>query len=348
MDSLTHIAIGACIGELFLGKKIGKKAMLYGAIAASLPDIDFVASFWLSTADDLLAHRGFTHSFLFAILFILMFAFFFRYHHRVENIPIGTWLLFMFTEMGSHLFLDAFNAYGIGWFEPFNHRRISFHVIYVADPFFSIWPGIAAVLLLTLKKTDKKRRTWAKAGLILSSLYLMYCLGNKWKIDNITRYSLTRQGIHDKHFFTTPAPFNNWLWYIVAATDSGFQIGYRSVFDRNDQIRFHYIPQKNFLLDTFRRQHDVHTLMTFSQGFYTADTSSHGIIFNDLRFGQMMGWQNPEAPFVFHYYLQDTDANQLVVQRGRFANWNNETIHVFINRIRGRDGDSLSRGVIHF
>src|SRR5579872_7486382 len=77
MDSLTHIAVGACIGDLFLGKKIGKKAMLYGAIAASLPDIDFISSFWLDTADDLMAHRGFTHSFLFGLLFILALAFVF-------------------------------------------------------------------------------------------------------------------------------------------------------------------------------------------------------------------------------------------------------------------------------
>jgi inner membrane protein len=33
MDSLTHIVAGACIGEIALGKKIGRKAMLWGALA---------------------------------------------------------------------------------------------------------------------------------------------------------------------------------------------------------------------------------------------------------------------------------------------------------------------------
>jgi hypothetical protein len=42
MDSITHIAVGACIGEVFAGKKIGKKAMWLGAAANSLPDIDFL------------------------------------------------------------------------------------------------------------------------------------------------------------------------------------------------------------------------------------------------------------------------------------------------------------------
>ena len=52
MDSLTHIVLGAAIGELMAGRKLGKKALLIGAIANSLPDIDFVASFWLDPARD--------------------------------------------------------------------------------------------------------------------------------------------------------------------------------------------------------------------------------------------------------------------------------------------------------
>ena len=244
MDSLTHIAIGACIGDLFLGKKIGKKAMLYGAIAASLPDIDFIASFWLNSADDLMAHRGFTHSFLFGFLFILALAFLFRHRHRVENIPIKTWLIFMGTEIASHLFLDAFNAYGIGWFEPFSHRRISFNVIFVADPFFSIWPGIAAIALLILNRNSNKRKRWATFGLDFLFYLFSVLPGNKFRIDKDMRYALKNQGIHYNRYFTTPTPFNNWLWYDVAETDSGFQIGYRSVFDKNRQISFRFFRKR--------------------------------------------------------------------------------------------------------
>ena len=62
MDSLTHIVLGASIGEAIAGKRLGKKALVIGAIANSFPDIDIVASFWLPLTKDLLAHRGFTHS----------------------------------------------------------------------------------------------------------------------------------------------------------------------------------------------------------------------------------------------------------------------------------------------
>ena len=56
------------MGEAFAGRTVGKKAMLWGILAQSIPDIDFISSLWLDTADHLLAHRGFTHSILFAII----------------------------------------------------------------------------------------------------------------------------------------------------------------------------------------------------------------------------------------------------------------------------------------
>jgi inner membrane protein len=335
MDSITHIAIGACIGDLFLGKKIGKRAMLYGAIAASLPDIDFIASFWLNTTDDLLAHRGITHSILFAVLATLLLSFFFRKPHARLNIPLRTWILFLGTEIFVHIFLDAFNAYGVGWFEPFNHQRISFNVIFVADPFFSIWPVVASISLMLLYPNHIKRKIIAVFGLLFCSLYLLYCLTNKLSIDKKAAYSLVRHGIHCNRYFVTPTSFNNWLWYVVAETDSGYEIGYRSVFDSNDVMDFQYYPRNKSLLVPWTGKKDLDQLILFSKGYYTAELSNEGIVFNDLRFGQIVGWQNNHVPFVFHYFLQNPDANHLVVQRGRFSNWNRENIRSFIKRIRG-------------
>jgi inner membrane protein len=60
-------------------------------------------------------------------------------------------------------------------------------------------------------------------------------------------------------------------------------------------------------------------------------------VFNDLRFGQMTGWYDPASKFVFHYYLQKGDReNKLVVQRGRFANWNRSTTESLLKRIAGK------------
>ena len=45
MDSLTHIVLGAAVGETTLGNKIGNKALIWGAIAGSFPDFDVMVSY---------------------------------------------------------------------------------------------------------------------------------------------------------------------------------------------------------------------------------------------------------------------------------------------------------------
>ncbi len=68
MDSLSQIVLGAAVGEVVLGKKIGNRAMLWGAIAGTIPDLDIISNLWLSEVDGLAAHRGISHSLLFSVL----------------------------------------------------------------------------------------------------------------------------------------------------------------------------------------------------------------------------------------------------------------------------------------
>src|SRR5688572_11231864 len=107
MDSLTHIAIGAIIGEACAGKPLGKKAMLIGAAFQSIPDIDFVASFFLSPTSNLLAHRGFTHSLLFSFLITIGLSLLLS---RKRQLNFSAWMVFIGVEILIHLLLDACNA----------------------------------------------------------------------------------------------------------------------------------------------------------------------------------------------------------------------------------------------
>lgn len=66
MDSLTQITLGAAVGEVVLGKKVGNKAMLWGAIAGTFPDLDVVANAVSDEMSALAFHRAITHSVLFA------------------------------------------------------------------------------------------------------------------------------------------------------------------------------------------------------------------------------------------------------------------------------------------
>jgi inner membrane protein len=334
MDSITHLALGACIGEAFAGKTLGKKAMLWGAVAQSIPDIDFIASFWMDTSSNLLAHRGFTHSFLFCAFITPLFALLAERWHR-NGITLRKWMMFFGVLIFTHIFIDAFNNYGVGWFEPFSHQRISFNVIYVADPFFSMWPGMACIALIKLKARINQRKYWWLAGVGLSIFYLFYCLTNKFITDMEVRNNLQHQRISYDRYFTTPAPLQNFLWYVVAGNDSGFYIGFRSIFDSIQQIDFQYFPRNDAFLGPVRDQEDLQKLIRFSRQFYTVERWGDTLVFNDLRFGQIIGWQNPRGKFVFHYFLLHPEENNLVVQRGRFKDWNWETVKRLMVRIKG-------------
>jgi len=334
MDTVTHIALGACVGEVLLGKRLGRRASLIGAFANSVPDLDFAATFFMPVDRDLLAHRGFTHSILFAALATILLAKIFeRWFHR-RTIHLWNWTLFFSIEILLHIFVDAFNNYGTGWFEPFSHQRISFNTVYVADPFFSIWIGIG-LLGIVLCRTAQWRRKWSYLGFVLSTVYLLYCISNKYTVERDVRSALRAQQIPYNSHLTTPAPLNNWLWFTVAGNDSGFYVGYRSVFDRQIKMDLRFFPRNDQLLDSIRGRPDVQNLIRFSQGFYTVEQWHDTLVFNDLRFGQMSGWENPAGRFAFHYFLNLPDQNKLVVQRGRFANWDGRSMNALLEKIRG-------------
>ena len=40
MDSVTQLVLGAAVGEAALGRRVGNRAILWGAIAGTLPDLD--------------------------------------------------------------------------------------------------------------------------------------------------------------------------------------------------------------------------------------------------------------------------------------------------------------------
>lgn len=234
-----------------------------------------------------------------------------------------------------HLFIDSFNAYGTAWFEPFSHYRVSFNALFVADPFFSIAICLAAIIIFTAPLTYNHRRRWAAASIFISILYLTYAVYNKIAIHSTIEQSLQAQSIKYKRYFSTPTPGNVWLWYIVVEDKQGYHVGYRSVFDRQQMISFEFFPRNDSLLASVSDHENLQRLLRFSEGYYIVSEYDKRLVFNDLRFGQMLGWEEPRAPFVFYYFLDHPDDNELLIQRGRFALWTKESVYYFFNRIMG-------------
>jgi inner membrane protein len=74
LDSISQVVLGAAVGEAVLGKKIGNRAMLWGAVAGTIPDLDVIGNLFMSEIDSLAFHRGISHSLFFAVLFSFIMA----------------------------------------------------------------------------------------------------------------------------------------------------------------------------------------------------------------------------------------------------------------------------------
>jgi inner membrane protein len=340
LDSLTHIVLGACIGEAIAGKHMDKRAMAFGALAQSVPDIDFIMGFFLHGAENVCAHRGITHSVLFGITATFFLSWLVKRVIHKTHLSYKTVLLLFGTNIFTHLFIDTFNAYGVSLFMPFTDYRFTFNVLYVADPLFSIAPFISFLALVFLNKTHKRRVLWIRTGIAVSAFYLCIAICNKWMVNKAVQKHLAKQN-KPAEFFTTPSPFNTLLWFVAAKDSAGYYTSYRSVFDTG-AMDFAFFGRNDSLADEVNNKRDLQRLKNFAQGYYTLEKWGDTTVLNVLRFGQVVGWYDPKERFAFHYYLNHPAENDLVVQRGRFLRWNKKSAAAFFRRMAGKNSEQQS------
>jgi inner membrane protein len=336
MDSLTHIVLGAAIGEAVLGKKIGRKAMLWGALADTIPDFDVFASPCFSDAQQLLVHRGFTHSFLFVAIASPLLGWLFNKWFKKAEVGWKSWALLFFFGLMSHVVLDSFTAYGTGWFEPFSNYRVSFNTIFVADAFYTLPFLICVLIALIARNGSPQRLRWNKAGLWISSAYLLFTIINKWHVHDKITNALSKKNIVVTEVVTTPTPLNNFLWMSYSKDASGYWFGYYSVFDKTDNIDFYHVNKKDSLLRPFENNEDVKYVKRFSKGHYIMSMEDSTVYFNDIRFGQVGGWNGPDSSFVFAFKLNNRTDNSRALNRGKFKSSFKDAFVSLTDRIKGK------------
>lgn len=335
MDSLTHTVLGACMGEAIAGKQMGKKAMLVGALAHNFPDADVLFNFFTTQANALLTHRGITHSIFFNCIFSIFLAWLFLKYTKNKAMIFNRWLLLISSGLFTHIILDAFTAYGTGWFEPFNHHRVSFNTLFILDPLLLIPLLIGALVLIILKRNSTRRSRIAYAVLTISGVYLCICIFNKLYVKHHVEKDLTNQNIIYDEYMTTPTPLNNLLYNVIVRKQNDFYIGYYSVFDKTSSVHYKKINRNDSLLLTYKNDDEIKKLIRFSKGYYTVTHENSHLVFSDLRFGQLGGWYQPEAPFVFRFNIEKTSNNRIALQQGRFHSVKPDILNKLLERIKG-------------
>lgn len=298
MDSLTQIVLGAAVGEAVLGKKIGNKAMLYGAIAGTIPDLDTLASYFVDTVSALEIHRGFTHSILFSVVFAPVFGKLVSLYEKTVSWKSWSWLFFW--GFLTHPLLDAHTTWGTQLFWPLD-LRLAYKSIFVIDPLYTLPFLVFLILTMRQKRTSQKRGKYNKLGLIISSAYLVLTLCLKGIAFNQFQNALQEQAIDYTEIETKPSPLNTILWTANIDTKDAYLIGHYSFFD-TQPIQFTSYAKNHSLLGDLKNSAKIKRLIKISNGWYTITKKDGDLYFNDLRFGLMSLGKDAEN-FVFSYRL---------------------------------------------
>ncbi|MDO6517390.1 metal-dependent hydrolase [Zobellia uliginosa] len=315
MDSLTQIVLGAAVGEAVLGKKVGNKAMLYGAIAGTIPDLDVMARFFFDTVTATEIHRGFSHSIFFSILFAPIFGWLISKIERKGGASSKDWSWLMFWGLFTHPVLDAFTTWGTQLFWPFE-TRLAFQNIFVIDPLYTLPFIVFLIMAMRQKKTSPKRKRYNRLGLTVSTAYLVTTLILKWVAYRQFSYSLEAQGIAYEKLDTRPTPFNTILWSANVDAGDAYLIGEYSFFDTKE-IVFRSYPKNHQLLGDLRSDEKIERLIKVTEGWYTINKKEEGLYFNDLRFG-LISLDPKESRFAFTYELRPTDKGLSVYETPKY------------------------------
>ncbi|ANW95778.1 metal-dependent hydrolase [Wenyingzhuangia fucanilytica] len=299
MDSLTQIVLGAAVGEAILGKKVGNKAILYGAIAGTLPDLDVLASYFTDTVTALSIHRGFTHSILFSVLFAPIFGWIVSRYEKYKNFKNWSWLFF--GAFITHPILDAHTTWGTQLFWPFD-IRLAFKTIFVVDPLYTLPFLVFLILAFKQKRNTNKRSIYNKTGLIISTTYLALTFLLKAIAYKQFKTDLESKNITYLQIDTRPAPLSTILWSANVETKDAYLLGNYSFFD-SQPITFINYPKNHDLLGKLKTNPKVKQMIAISEGWYTISQKNGNLYFNDLRFGLLNF--NPDATnFVFQYKIE--------------------------------------------
>lgn len=297
MDSLTQLALGAAVGEATLGRKLGYRAALWGAVCGTLPDLDSFVPYSDAVAE-VTYHRSASHSLLVLAVLTPVMVWLINKVHPQTQLHRGQLMLMVYLVFATHVLLDGFTVYGTQLLWPLYVYPFSWSTIFIIDPAYTV-PLISGVLCaLMLSRQRLSGHYLNLAGLGLSACYLVWTVSAKMYIEHQLAQSLRAQGISYQRTLTTPAPFTTILWRTLVMSEGGYYDGFISVLDTDRNIDFTWYADEKNLLEGIDDHWPVQRLRWFTHGFYSVRRSGRDIIMTDLRMGL-------EPTYAFNYKVAE-------------------------------------------
>ena len=297
MDSLTQLVFGAACGEAILGKKVGRKALIWGGVLGTLPDLDVFLPLG-SPVDDFVSHRGFSHSlFLLALLSPLIAKLITTIHKDTKQL-YAKWVFLSFIVLEGSVFLDLLTIYGTQIFWPFDTTPHAVPSLFIIDPLFTL-PILIGVLTAQFLKNHRLNTI----GLSLSLAYLVWALGTGLFVKQKMKEKLAEQGVRYSKFVSSPAPFTTLLWRTVGIHQDQYFESYYSLFDGEAPLSVDFYPRNLDLMNGIEEHSPVVKLKSFTKRYFAMSDINGSVTMTDLRMGS-------EPDYVFQFKVGKMNNSQ--------------------------------------
>lgn len=283
MDVLSQAVLGSSLSQSFTNDKPKQLTALFiGALAGMAPDLDILIR---SSEDPLLFlefHRQFTHSLIFipfgALICALLFYLFVK-----NKLSFSQIYLFSFLGFSTHGLLDACTSYGTQLFWPFSNQRVSWNIVSIVDPLFTI-PILIGVILAVYKKPFFARITF-----IYAVIFLTFGQVQKQRAVDSIEDLVKQRGHQTERVLVKPSFGNRHVWKLIYEYDGRYYVDAVKLLWNKNIIVGTSIAKLNVNRDfqwldaTHQQTKDIERFRWFSADFLAVDSKDKNVIF-DVRY----------------------------------------------------------------
>ncbi|MCB1554613.1 MAG: metal-dependent hydrolase [Xanthomonadales bacterium] len=285
MDSLSQIVLGAaCCGAV--APRLGRRALVYGAVLGTLPDLDVLLLGGLDPVRQFTEHRSFSHSlFVLTLVAPLLGWIIRRLDSRVAAIEPARWLLATWLALVTHPLLDAFTVYGTQLWWPLSPPPTMWASMFIIDPLYTL--PFAVLLMLAWRRAREAvaMQRLLLVGLALSSVYLGWSLAAQQLAVRRAESALIASGHGHAGLLVSPAPFTTLMWRAVAVDEDGDGEAWISLRPGAPAPQWRWQPQSTALREAAAQTPPGQRLAWFTHGYYRAYSEHDRLHVADLRMG---------------------------------------------------------------
>ena len=215
MDPITQTLCGAIAAQALFNKKLGRSAIIFGAIGGELPDADIFIDYGDSILN-MVMHRHFTHSLAFIPICGLVAALPLLLRAKWRS----KWIFAVGAAVvgcATHGLIDSCTSYGTYLLWPFTDYRVSWDIISIIDPVFTLPLLLAVIWALARGST---RPAWI--GFIYALSYLTLGAVQHARVMNVQQILAEQRGHSIERSRAMPTFANQIIWRSLYEVDGKF------------------------------------------------------------------------------------------------------------------------------